>query len=135
MIELPAAGHRCGGCGSPEIDDDWIILDVECTPGPRERRHALTSTLTRNFLVCPACFMSPAAGILRNAVSDAYARPAPTDYPCVTLCVKPRMHRVYRKAVRRRKVRCPGCYGVSRVYWINHELTPRLLGRLSRVFG
>lgn len=126
---------QCGGCGSTDYADNWRTFDIEFSPGLTGNQTHINSMLTRNFMLCESCYMSPAAGIIRNAVSDKYARPVPEEYGCITLCSKPRKVRLYRNRVRRKRMRCPGCYGISWVYWIYHDETPRIMGRLREAIG
>lgn len=130
---MDVQGLRCGGCGSTELTDDWMSFDIEASAGPREFKHSIVPTITRGFLLCPACYMSPASGTLRNAVSDTYAVPAPRYDGCVTVCMKPIKDRRHRGKVRRTKARCPACWGYSWVYQIPHEITPVLSGLLTRI--
>lgn len=128
-------GLRCGGCGSEDIGLNWMIFDIEASSGPRDHSFSYKPTVTRGFLLCPECYLSPAAGILRNAISDMYARPAPTDYGCITLCVKPRRDKVMgrRLKIPRKIIRCPACFRLSAVFKIGSE-TPHAVAELARLY-
>jgi len=138
VVPAPArhsSGLRCGGCGNENIETNWMIFDIEASSGPRDHSFSYKPTVTRGFLLCPECYLSPAAGILRNAISDMFARPAPTDYGCVTLCVKPRRDKVLgvRRRIRRRLMRCPGCWNVGQVFMVGEDETPHTIARLAKV--
>jgi hypothetical protein len=130
-----SAGLRCGGCGSEEIGLNWMIFDIEASSGPRDNSFSYKPTVTRGFLLCPECYLSPAAGILRNAISDMHAKPAPTDYGCITLCVKPRRDKVLGQRLRvpRKIIRCPACFRFGKVFKIGEE-TPHSIAELARLY-
>lgn len=123
---------KCAGCGSTDVTDDWMTFDIEASPGARnDHKYSIVTTITHGFMLCESCYLSPAAGILRNAVSDEYATIAPKEYNCITLCSKPFKDKKGRKHVRRTKALCPGCLHNTRVYQIYRDETPGIIARLA----
>lgn len=125
----------CGGCGDDDVKANWMIFDIEASSGPRDNTFSYKPTVTRGFLLCPKCYVSVPAGLLRNAISDAYAVPAPTDYDCITLCLQPRRDEVMgrRLHVPRRWTKCPACHRLARVFKIGQDETPRTMAQLARI--
>lgn len=124
----------CGGCGSDKVGLDWMIFDIEASSGPRDHTFSYKPTVTRGFLLCVECYMSPAAGILRNAVSDTYSVPSPEIHTCITLCRKPRRDLLgVRRRITRRWTKCPACHRNARVFTIGVDDTPRTRSELAAI--